>query len=73
FRYWEIDGRKEDKLTIPEQWLHHVGLAYTDQRERMTLSLESQNVFNANAYDNFRVQKPGRSWHVKLRLFITKS
>lgn len=73
FRYWEIDGRREDKLTVPEQWLHHVGLAYTDQRERMTLSLESQNVFNANAYDNFRVQKPGRSWHVKLRLFITKS
>ncbi len=73
FRYWEIDGRKEDKLTIPDQWLHHIGLAYSTWGERMTLSLESQNIFNANAYDNFRVQKPGRSWHAKLRLFITKS
>ncbi|MCB0629979.1 MAG: TonB-dependent receptor [Saprospiraceae bacterium] len=73
FRYWEIDGRKEDKLTIPDQWLHRAGIAYTSGHRRLTLSLESQNIFNTNAYDNFRVQKPGRSWHVKLRLFITKS
>lgn len=73
FRYWEIDGRKEDKLTIPDQWLHRVGIAYTSWQRRLTVSLESQNIFNTNAYDNFRVQKPGRSWHVKLRIFITKS
>ncbi len=73
YRYWEIDGRKEDKLSIPDQWLHHVGLAYTGWQKRMTLSLETQNIFNANAFDNFRVQKPGRSWHVKMRLYITKS
>ncbi len=72
FRYWEIDGRREDKLTIPDQWLNHVGVAYTGWRERLTLSLESQNIFDVNAFDNFRVQKPGRSWHLKLRLFITK-
>lgn len=72
FRYWEIDGRKEDKLTIPRQWQHHVGLSYTDQTERMTLSLGAQNIFDTPAYDNFRVQKPGRSWQVKLRVFITQ-
>ncbi|MTI22871.1 TonB-dependent receptor [Fulvivirga sp. RKSG066] len=72
FRYWEIDGRKEDKLTVPDQWLHNAGIAYTGWNERATLSLESQNILDANAYDNFRVQKPGRSWHVKLRLFLTK-
>jgi len=73
FRYWEIDGRREDKLTIPDQWLHHVGVAYTGWNNSMTLSLEAQNIFNANVFDNFRVQKPGRSWHVKLRLFLTKN
>ena len=73
FRYWEIDGRREDKLTVPTQWLHHTGVAYTGWNERLTLSLETQNILNANAYDNFRVQKPGRSWHIKLRAFITKT
>ncbi|MEL6536453.1 MAG: TonB-dependent receptor [Bacteroidota bacterium] len=72
FRYWEIDGRPEDKLTVPDQWLHHVGLAYTTWQDRITVSLESQNVFDSAAFDNFRVQKPGRSWHAKLRFYLTK-
>ena len=70
YRYWEIDGREEDKLTIPDQNLHHVGMSYTCYKEQLTVSLESQNIFNTSAYDNFRVQKPGRSWHVKLKLFF---
>lgn len=73
FRYWEIDGRREDKLTIPTQWLHHSGVSYTTWNERFTLTLESQNIFNNKAYDNFRVQKPGRSWHIKLRFFLSKT
>ncbi|WP_422355857.1 TonB-dependent receptor domain-containing protein [Roseivirga pacifica] len=73
YRYWEIDGRKEDKLTIPSQWLQNIGLSYTNWKKNLTLTLESQNIFNAKAYDNFRVQKPGRSWHIKLRLFLSKT
>lgn len=72
FRYWEIDGRREDKLTVPDQWIHSLGMAYTFWQERLTLSVESQNIFDTAAYDNFRVQKPGRSWHAKIRLFIAK-
>ncbi|REE02052.1 TonB-dependent receptor [Marinoscillum furvescens] len=72
FRYWEIDGRKEDKLTVPSQWVQHIGLAYTGAADQLTLSLEVQNLFDVLAYDNFRVQKPGRSFHVKVKYHITK-
>ncbi|WP_159090777.1 TonB-dependent receptor [Aquimarina aquimarini] len=73
FRYWEIDGRKEDKLVIPTQWLHNLGIAYTDKQNRYTITLETNNIFNRQAYDNFGVQKPGRSWHFKLKTSLFKS
>ncbi|WP_082422561.1 TonB-dependent receptor [Aquimarina longa] len=73
FRYWEIDGRKEDKLVIPSQWVHNLGIAYREKQNRYTITLETQNVFNKQAYDNFGVQKPGRSWHIKLKTSLFKS
>ncbi|WP_103071812.1 TonB-dependent receptor [Aquimarina sediminis] len=73
FRYWEIDGRKEDKLVIPTQWLHNLGISYTGKQKRYTLTLETQNIFNQQAFDNFGVQKPGRSWHLKLKTSLFKS
>lgn len=73
FRYWEIDGRKEDKLVIPTQWLHNIGIAYTGKHKQYTLTLETHNIFDQQAYDNFGVQKPGRSWHLKLKTSLFKS
>ncbi len=70
FRYWEIDGREEDKLKIPTQWLHQVGLSYTDKSKHYTVSLESHNLFDTEAYDNFGVQKPGRSLYLKIRTYF---
>ncbi|EZH72706.1 hypothetical protein ATO12_21450 [Aquimarina atlantica] len=73
FRYWEIDGRKEDKLVIPTQWLHNIGIAYTGKHKQYTVTLETHNIFDQQAYDNFGVQKPGRSWHLKLKTSLFKS
>ncbi len=70
FRYWEIDGRKQDKLTIPTQKQHNVGISYQSSQSKYNLTFELKNIFNQNAYDHFRVQKPGRSWQLKFRLFI---
>ncbi len=70
FRYWEIDGREEDKLKIPTQWLHQIGMSYTDQSKHYTFSLETHNLFDTEAYDNFGVQKPGRSLHLKIRTYF---
>lgn len=73
FRYWEVDGRKEDKLVIPTQWLHNIGIAYTGRHKQYTVTLETHNIFDQQAYDNFGVQKPGRSWHLKLKTSLFKS
>lgn len=73
FRYWEIDGRKEDKLVVPTQWLHNIGIAYTGRHKQYTVTLETHNIFDQQAYDNFGVQKPGRSWHLKLKTSLFKS
>jgi len=70
FRYWEIDGRREDKLTIPEQWVQHAGVSYTDKSRKYTLTLEAHNLLDKRVFDNFGVQKPGRSWHVKLKAIL---
>ncbi len=73
FRFWEIDGRKEDKLVVPTQWIHNTGISYTPKHRAYTITLETQNIFDQLAYDNFRVQKPGRSWHIKMKTSLFKS
>lgn len=67
---WPSRGFTEGKSRIPTQTIHNVTLTYSFQQGRYNLSLESRNIFNETAYDSFRLQKPGRSFLVKLRYFI---
>ena len=70
FLYWEVDGLRESKAFIPSQFVQNTGLSYALAGERLALSLEAHNFGNVLAYDNFSVQRPGRSWHLKLRTFL---
>ncbi|WP_153848089.1 TonB-dependent receptor [Sphingobacterium paramultivorum] len=67
---WPSRGFTEGKSRIPTQTIHNATLTYSFQQGRYNLSLESRNIFNETAYDSFRLQKPGRSFLVKLRYFI---
>jgi len=67
---WESRGSKESKNKIPSQLIHNVGLSYSFENGKYNISAESLNVTDELAYDNFRLQKPGRSFHLKLRYFI---
>lgn len=67
---WESRGSKESKNQIPSQFIHNVALSYSLQNGKYNISAESFNVTNELAYDNFRLQKPGRSVALKLRYFI---
>lgn len=58
------------ELVIPAQHLHSAGMNYSIRNDKASLGLEVKNVFNAQLYDNFRVQRAGRSVHVKLRFSI---
>jgi outer membrane receptor protein involved in Fe transport len=67
---WESRGSAESRNKIPSQLIHNVAVAYSLKKGKYNIALESFNVTNELAYDNFRLQKPGRSFAMKLRYFI---
>lgn len=62
--------RIDSDLIIPTQFLHTIGFNYSILHEKISVGFEIKNLLNANLYDNFRVQKAGRSFHIKLRYVI---
>lgn len=69
FRSWQSEGAK---LIIPQQISHDAGLTYTIANGRYNVSIEANNFTNALLYDNFSLQKPGRSFSIKFRYFFYK-
>ena len=67
---WESRGSAESRNKIPSQLIHNVSISYSLKKGKYNIAVESFNVTNELAYDNFRLQKPGRSFAMKLRYFI---
>lgn len=67
---WEGYGTLESKSTIPTQCINSASLTYSLKNEKYNISLECNNMFNRLVYDNLKLQKPGRSFFCKFRLFI---
>ncbi|MEH0153507.1 TonB-dependent receptor [Limibacter armeniacum] len=72
FRQWESEGGSRDKKVIPEQLSHDLALTYILKNGRYNISLEVQNLTDELLYDNYSLQKPGRSFSAKLRYYFTK-
>ena len=64
YLYWPSLG--SDKLDIPEQLSHDLNATYT-YNEKLQFTLECRNIFDAELYDNFSLQKPGRSITGKIK------
>ncbi|MBO5407539.1 MAG: TonB-dependent receptor plug domain-containing protein [Bacteroidales bacterium] len=67
---WEAYGSLDGKSKIPTQHQHNAVVSYSWRSERYNLSLECNNLLDKALYDNFMLQKPGRSFFLKFRLFI---
>ncbi|WP_255562585.1 TonB-dependent receptor [Pedobacter sp. D749] len=67
---WPSQGSTGSKLNIPEQFQHDVNAVFSIKDGRYNIGLECRNLLDAKIYDNFSLQKPGRSFNVKLRYFI---
>ena len=67
FLSWESLGRRESKLSVPDQVTHDVGVSWTFENDvaRTSATLEVQNVTDARVYDNLGVQRPGRAFYAK--------
>src|SRR5690606_5303251 len=64
-------GNPEWGLT-PKQFVHDIGINYRFPSQRLAVSLDVRNLLNAELYDNFKKQKPGRGVYLKLNYTINK-
>lgn len=67
---WEAYGSSKTKARVPTQNLSNVGLLYSWHDGRYNFSLQCTNLFDKMVYDNYMLQKPGRAFFAKFRLFI---
>lgn len=67
---WENFGAKANKGTIPNQFNHNISLTYSWDNDRYNVSIECDNLLDATLYDNYKLQKPGRSIMAGVRVFL---
>ncbi|MDL2331312.1 TonB-dependent receptor plug domain-containing protein, partial [Odoribacter sp. OttesenSCG-928-A06] len=70
FLTWEGYGKLDSKSKIPDQFVNNVTLSYSFNKEKHNVSLNCSNLLDRTLYDNFMLQKPGRSFFLKFRIFI---
>ena len=70
--YWENLGDKDSKNMVPEQFSHNLSLSYTMKNGRYNVSFECRNFTDAQLFDNFSLQKAGRAFYGKFRVFFGK-
>ncbi|KYG81711.1 outer membrane cobalamin receptor [Roseivirga ehrenbergii] len=70
YLFWAVDGNRDLKNVIPNQFIQNAGISYIWPDNRLSITLESTNIFDTKAYDNFSVQRPGRAFYLTLRTFI---
>lgn len=70
FLNWEVFGAKETKARIPTQHKLDGSLSLYLRDGRYTISLIGSNLLNYRLYDNYMLQRPGRSIYCKLQVFI---
>ncbi|OXB05896.1 TonB-dependent receptor [Flavobacterium pectinovorum] len=61
---------KQNKKEIPEQVYYSASLAYSLKNGRYNIALECFDITDVKLYDYYNVQKPGRSFTLKLRYFF---
>ncbi|RZK91947.1 MAG: TonB-dependent receptor, partial [Pedobacter sp.] len=49
---------------------HDLGASYRFPSGKLVASLDCKNMLNAEVYDNFGVQRPGRAFYFKLNYTI---
>jgi outer membrane cobalamin receptor len=70
YRSWEGFATANSLVVIPTQFIHNAMISYSLHQNRYNISVECKNLTNQLAYDNFRLQKPGRAFFVKCRYFL---
>jgi outer membrane receptor protein involved in Fe transport len=63
-------GSNKGDYMIPNQFAHNLTLTYAIANGRYNFSVECRNFTNAALYDNFSLQKAGRAFYGKFRVYF---
>ncbi len=63
-------GARSSKKIIPSQASHDVSVGYSLENGKYNIAFECINLADRRLYDNYRLQKPGRAFNLKLRYYI---
>lgn len=63
-------GSANSDYTVPDQFAHNLTVSYGIHNGRYNLSFECRNFTNARLYDNFSLQKAGRAFYGKVRIYF---
>ncbi len=63
-------GSNKNDYIVPDQFAHNITVSYGIKRGRYNISFECRNLTNAKLYDNFSLQKAGRAFYGKIRVYF---
>ena len=63
-------GSNNSDYMVPDQFSHNLTISYGIKNGRYNLSLECRNFTNERLYDNFSLQKAGRAFYGKVRIYF---
>ena len=67
--YSEVIGSSSDYI-VPDQFAHNLSLSYSLNNGRYNFSVECRNFTDEDLYDNFSLQKAGRAFYGKVRVYF---
>ena len=63
-------GSNSSEFMVPNQFSHNLTISYAIHNGRYNFSFECRNFTNARLYDNFSLQKAGRGFYGKVRVYF---
>ena len=69
---WPSLGARDSKAIIPSQLINSAGIGYSIRSGIYNFSLQCNNIFDEQVYDNYLLQRPGRAFAMKFRMFLSQ-
>lgn len=63
-------GSDNSDYMVPDQFAHNITVSYGMKNGRYNVSFECRNLTDARLYDNFSLQKAGRAFYGKIRIYF---
>lgn len=63
-------GASNSDYMVPDQFAHNLSLSYSIKNGRYNFTFECRNLTDAKLYDNFSLQKAGRGFYGKIRIYF---